>query len=237
MSKDEIIAMQAEQIARLTSQIEMLTSGLMGIVRDQEASRPLTSTERSRLARERKRADAQCNEMQRPALQCNENATENVAPEHENATKCNENATFSRCIGVAPPRERVDPTFPPGDVDPGSRIPEEVSNSLSGHATPVQRKNVASVAFDRERAEADAAKHGLVGADFEAELQRFTDYWDSAGWKRKGGPVKDRNATWRSWLDSPFRQNGNGNTHGKRNVPDYSGIDSFVAKLEAMGVE
>lgn len=71
-------------------------------------------------------------------------------------------------------------------------------------------KNVTHLLLDRERAEADAAQRGVVGAEFATEFQRFQDYWDSAGWKRKGGSVKDRNATWRTWLDSPFRAKSNG---------------------------
>src|SRR5690348_16913264 len=102
---------------------------------------------------------------------------------------------------VTQPLERVTlPTFPSGDVTHVTPDPKEGSKTHSGPAS--QKRH--SDALDHDRAEQDAAKHGLVGAAFEAELQHFTDYWDSAGWKRKSGPVKDRNATFRTWLDSPY---------------------------------
>ncbi|MDE2098005.1 MAG: HNH endonuclease [Patescibacteria group bacterium] len=82
------------------------------------------------------------------------------------------------------------------------------------------------VTFDRERAEEDAGRRGLVDDAFEAELQRFTDYWDSQGWKRKNGPIKDRNAAWRSWLDSPYRQTAP-SVKAKGNGIDYSGLNAW----------
>lgn len=132
------------------------------------------------------------------------------------------------------PLERVNlPILDQGndqDVTPDAR--KQVDHTLSEPGTSRERHRDA---FDRERAEADAAERGLTGAAFEAELQHFTDYWESAGWKRKNGPVKDRNATWRTWLDSPYRKPATtGGNH--RNAPDFSGIEEFTQFLADRGV-
>lgn len=126
------------------------------------------------------------------------------------------------------PLESVTPTSLQEDV---LTVPseKEVGNS---HTEPALQKRY-SVTFDRARAESDAAAKGITGDAFEAELQHFTDYWDSAGWKRKNGPVKDRNATWRTWLDSPYRNGKNGNGH--RPKQDFlAGLREWNERMDAM---
>lgn len=38
------------------------------------------------------------------------------------------------------------------------------------------------------------------------EAGGFWDYWESAGWRRKGGPVKDWRAAARNWMRQPYRR-------------------------------
>lgn len=38
----------------------------------------------------------------------------------------------------------------------------------------------------------------------------FWDYWTSAGWRRKGGPIKDWRAAARTWARQPFRRDNRG---------------------------
>lgn len=43
-----------------------------------------------------------------------------------------------------------------------------------------------------------------LGAADEAE--QFWDYWTSAGWRRKSGPLKDWKAAARNWMRQPYRR-------------------------------
>jgi hypothetical protein len=36
--------------------------------------------------------------------------------------------------------------------------------------------------------------------------EQFYDYWTSAGWRRKSGPIRDWRATARTWTRSPYRR-------------------------------
>jgi biotin operon repressor len=36
--------------------------------------------------------------------------------------------------------------------------------------------------------------------------EQFFDYWTSAGWRRKSGPIRDWRATARTWTRSPYRR-------------------------------
>lgn len=192
-----------QQIADLKEEIRWLRSQLsdaLAMVREEQAKRALTSTERS----QKKRA--------------------------LDATKCNENATHSASHFVADPLVSVRTSLSSsGNVT--TEIPQEdVGNDLSEHATKNVAKTLHCPPLDMTRAEADATLKGLVGQAFEDELQRFNDYWDSCGWKRKNGPVKDRNATWRTWLNSPFRENGK--TSGNGHVDGMTGMDRALAEYE-----
>ena len=42
--------------------------------------------------------------------------------------------------------------------------------------------------------------------DTPEEAANFYDYWTSAGWRRKAGPIKDWKATARTWVRSPYRK-------------------------------
>lgn len=42
--------------------------------------------------------------------------------------------------------------------------------------------------------------------DTPEEAANFYDYWTSAGWRRKSGPIKDWKATARTWVRSPYRK-------------------------------
>jgi hypothetical protein len=50
-----------------------------------------------------------------------------------------------------------------------------------------------------------------LGAADEAE--QFWDYWTSAGWRRKSGPLKDWQAAARTWMRQPYR---GGNRTGRQ---------------------
>lgn len=49
----------------------------------------------------------------------------------------------------------------------------------------------------------------------DGEAVQFFDYWTSAGWRRKGGPIKDWKAAARNWCRQPYR-NGGGNREGRQ---------------------
>lgn len=42
--------------------------------------------------------------------------------------------------------------------------------------------------------------------DAPGEAVGFFDYWESAGWRRKSGPLKDWRAAARNWLRQPYRR-------------------------------
>ena len=44
----------------------------------------------------------------------------------------------------------------------------------------------------------------------------FWDYWTSAGWRRKGGPIKDWRAAARTWARQPFRRDNRGPREGRK---------------------
>lgn len=46
--------------------------------------------------------------------------------------------------------------------------------------------------------------------------ETFWDYWTSAGWRRKSGPIKDWQAAARTWIRQPFRQTGGGDRQGRQ---------------------
>lgn len=153
------------------------------------------------------------------------------------ARKASQEASLSDVTSVTHPLESDLPTFLQENVTKNGSPQERVDKTHTEPAS-LKRHNVTPVtAIDFERAEADAASRGLIGAAFGAELQRFHDYWDSAGWKRKNGPVKDRNATWRTWLDSPYRQGGehraNGNGHKPHQDP-LAGLREWNEEMDIL---
>lgn len=49
----------------------------------------------------------------------------------------------------------------------------------------------------------------------DGEALQFFDYWTSAGWRRKGGAIKDWKAAARTWARQPYRNSG-GNREGRQ---------------------
>jgi hypothetical protein len=73
----------------------------------------------------------------------------------------------------------------------------------------VPKKNGRPISVDEV-----AAYFAAVGST-EAEAMAFWDYWESAGWKRRGGAIKNWEAAARSWI----RNTSKFNTHGKQDKP------------------
>ena len=194
-----------EHIARLMALVESLTQQL---AEERENRRPRTGAERTAKWRDEKRHAASHGSDDVRHISSHLSTEQR----HTASPLCDE-------IASPPPIESTSTSSTSllgnGSTDP---LKETKRNSLSETVTQNVTKRHTYQEFDVERARADALARGLSGEAFEAELQRFTDYWDSAGWRRKNGPVKDRNATWRSWLDSPYRQKAMAKADGKTGV-------------------
>jgi hypothetical protein len=72
------------------------------------------------------------------------------------------------------------------------RIEKEIEQPIEKEVKPKKEAKPKSLEDVIEAFEA-------VGST-EDEAMAFFDYWESAGWRRKGGPIKDWKATARGWL-------------------------------------
>jgi hypothetical protein len=71
------------------------------------------------------------------------------------------------------------------------------SESESGDARPAARS---SHAFDEQAAHEYASAKGYDLVQTCRMLESFLAFWESRGWRDRVGPVKDRNARWRTWV-------------------------------------
>lgn len=86
----------------------------------------------------------------------------------------------------------VPPCIPSNVHQVDNRIEQIVEHQVDKEAAPKKEAKPKSLEDVIEAFEA-------VGST-EDEAMAFFDYWESAGWRRKGGPIKDWKATARGWL-------------------------------------
>lgn len=77
------------------------------------------------------------------------------------------------------------------------------------NGAPKLKKNGNTVQLDTKARPFDVDEvidYFLELEDTPEEAANFYDYWTSAGWRRKAGPIKDWKATARTWMRSPYRK-------------------------------
>lgn len=88
-------------------------------------------------------------------------------------------------------------------------IIEQVINKEVDKGAPKLRREGKTVVLDTKARPFDVDEvidYFLELEDTPEEAANFYDYWTSAGWRRKAGPIKDWKATARTWVRSPYRK-------------------------------
>ena len=88
-------------------------------------------------------------------------------------------------------------------------IENEIENGERTQKPPRLKRNGNTVQLDTKAKPFDLAEvvdYFLEIDDTEEEANQFWDYWESAGWRRKNGPIRDWKATARTWTRSPYRK-------------------------------
>ena len=88
-------------------------------------------------------------------------------------------------------------------------IENEIENGERTRKAPRLKRNGNTVQLDTKARPFDLAEvvdYFLEIDDTEEEAHQFWDYWESAGWRRKNGPIRDWKASARTWIRSPYRK-------------------------------
>lgn len=88
-------------------------------------------------------------------------------------------------------------------------IENEIDNGERTRKAPRLKRNGNTVQLDTKARPFDLAEvvdYFLEIDDTEEEANQFWDYWESAGWRRKNGPIRDWKASARTWIRSPYRK-------------------------------
>ena len=88
-------------------------------------------------------------------------------------------------------------------------LENEIENGERTRKAPRLKRNGNTVQLDTKARPFDLAEvvdYFLEIDDTEEEANQFWDYWESAGWRRKNGPIRDWKASARTWIRSPYRK-------------------------------